>query len=216
MKKHKQLFFDKYTYRNFPKALFIIFGYILVLSITNVFLSTMIFAAETQAVCESSGGEWSTKYEGSTLTTRCYCPANQTYGANGCFNSSRGSSGSTAEPVAFVTGAEEGEYWCGSGSNKVITSINFGCKGEQLEATGVQINPVVDMAFALFRFLSAGVGLVLIGSIIISGIQYASSKGNPQAVEASIKRVTNTVIGLILFIFMFALANYLVPGGMFI
>ena len=101
---------------------------------------------------------------------------------------------------------------CGSGSKVVDVSFNFGCVGP---AYGKELNPITDIAFAIFRFLSAGVGLVVIGSIVVAGIQYSASRGNPQATEASIKRITNAIIGLLVYLFMFAIANYLVPGGMF-
>ena len=101
---------------------------------------------------------------------------------------------------------------CGSGSKVVDVSFNFGCVGP---AYGKELNPITDIAFAIFRFLSAGVGLVVIGSIVVAGIQYSASRGNPQATEASIKRITNAIIGLLIYLFMFAIANYIKPGGMF-
>lgn len=102
---------------------------------------------------------------------------------------------------------------CGSGDGAVMTSFDFGCKGATYPG---DLNPIIDMAFAIFRFLSAGVGLVVIGSIIVAGIQYSTSRGNPQATQAAIKRITNALIGLMIYIFMFSIANFLVPGGMFL
>lgn len=106
----------------------------------------------------------------------------------------------------------EGSYQCGKGDKSVRVSIDIGCRGNDYPSTG-DVNPIVDMMFALFRFLAAGVGLVIIGSIIVAGIQYTASRGNPQATEASIKRVTNSVIALLIYIFMYAIANFIVPGG---
>ena len=102
---------------------------------------------------------------------------------------------------------------CGKGSKKVVIGFNIGCKGDSYP--GEQLNPIVDMLFALFRFLSVGVGIVVIGSIIVAGIQYAMSRGNPQATQAAIKRIASSVGALILYIFIFAIANYLIPGGIF-
>lgn len=127
---------------------------------------------------------------------------------------------SNLEAVEFNT--TEGKHQCGASQpfeqefegQEVSTSINIGCKGFEIEEDGGEINPVVDMAFALFRVISAGVGIVVIGTIIVAGIQYSVSRGNPQAIEAAIKRVTNAVIALIVYIFMFAIANFLVPGGL--
>lgn len=103
---------------------------------------------------------------------------------------------------------------CGKGKNKVYLSVSVGCLGEEYPTE--EFNPIIDMAFAFFRFLSAGVGIIVIGSIILAGIQYSASRGNPQATEAAIKRVTNSVLALILYVFIFAIANFIVPGGMFI
>jgi hypothetical protein len=116
-------------------------------------------------------------------------------------------------------------HFCGRGpdqangetSNQVHVSFDFGCLGDDPERyTGNSLNPIVDIAFAIFRFLSAGVGLVVIGSIVIAGIQYTASRGDPQATGAAIKRISNSLIGLLLYIFMFAIANFIVPGGMFL
>jgi hypothetical protein len=100
----------------------------------------------------------------------------------------------------------------GSGS-EIVLSINVGCRGESWPTP---INPIVDMAFAFIRFISAGVGLVIIGSIIWAGIQYSVSRGNPQSTEAAINRITNTFFALMFYLFTYAIANFLVPGGMFL
>lgn len=107
---------------------------------------------------------------------------------------------------------------CGAGEKVVKVSFNFGCRGPQYceGKLDCNLNPITDIMFAIFRFLSAGVGLIVIGSIIVAGIQYSASRGNPQATEASIKRITNAIIGLLIYIFMFAILNSLVPGGMFL
>lgn len=106
------------------------------------------------------------------------------------------------------------EIYCGKGDKQVQISFDIGCLGNAYQ--GDEYNPVLDMLFALLRFVSAGVGLVVIGSIIYAGIQYSASRGNPQTTEAAIKRVANSVIALLLYIFAFALLNFLVPGGLFV
>ena len=102
---------------------------------------------------------------------------------------------------------------CGKGEKTVITGFNFGCRGNNYK--GLQLNPIIDILFAIFRFLSAGVGLIAIGSVIVAGIQYSTARDNPQATQNAIKRMTNTIIGLLLYLFIFAIANFLIPGGLF-
>ncbi len=98
-------------------------------------------------------------------------------------------------------------YVCGSGSDTVKTSIDFGCVGKG--------NPILDLLFSIIRLLSDGVGLVIIASITVAGIQYIFSSGNPQAVAAASKRIQSSFTALILFLFIYAILNYIVPAGVF-
>jgi hypothetical protein len=95
---------------------------------------------------------------------------------------------------------------CGAGDNAVRISLKIGCQGKG--------NPVVDMMFAIIRFLSLGVGIVVVGSIVAAGIQYTSSRGDPQAVKMAQGRITNTVIALIIYIFTYAVLNWILPAGL--
>ncbi len=102
---------------------------------------------------------------------------------------------------------------CGGGDPKAepagayVPIIDIGCKG--------QGNQITDASFAIIRFLSNGVGLIIIGSIIVGGIQYTASRGDPQATANAIKRIQSTMIALVIFIFGYAILNYILPAGFF-
>jgi hypothetical protein len=68
------------------------------------------------------------------------------------------------------------------------------------------INKIID-------FMAAGVGIIVIGSIIYGGIQYAIAGNNANTVSAAKKRITDSLIALIAFFFIFAFLEWLVPGG---
>lgn len=108
-----------------------------------------------------------------------------------------------------------GDHYCGSKGGEGIVKISFdiGCLGP---GYGRDINPILDMAFALLRFLSVGVGIIVTGSIVWAGIQYSISRGDPKMTEQSIKRISNSVIALLIYIFSFAILNFIVPGGLFL
>lgn len=76
-------------------------------------------------------------------------------------------------------------------------------------------NPIIKLIAQVVRFLSVGVGIVVTISIVVAGIQYMASQGNPQAIQAAQSRLTNAIIALILFIFMTTIINFLIPGGLF-
>lgn len=69
------------------------------------------------------------------------------------------------------------------------------------------INPFVN-------FLAALVGVAVTISIVVGGIRYASSAGDPQATAAAKARIRNAIIALVTFIFLYALLNFLIPGGL--
>ena len=103
--------------------------------------------------------------------------------------------------------AQTTHYHCGGGGDVVNTTIDFGCKG--------QGSATMDLLFAIIRFLSDGVGLIIIASIIIAGVQYTFSRGDPQAVVGATKRIQSSVIALAIFIFAYALLDFVIPNGMF-
>ena len=104
-------------------------------------------------------------------------------------------------------------HQCGKGDNAVDTKFDFGCVGDDYD--GDTLNPILDVLYAIIRFLSLGVGIVIVGSIIWAGIQYSSSQGNPEQTQAAKSRIQNAITGLVLYMFIYALIQYLVPGGLF-
>jgi hypothetical protein len=77
----------------------------------------------------------------------------------------------------------------------------------------VKNNQIVKDINAIVNFLSAGVGIVVIGSLIVGGIQYSLAGDNATALQAAKKRITDAMIALIVFIFIFAFLQWLLPGG---
>lgn len=95
---------------------------------------------------------------------------------------------------------------CGAdGQGRIDPVIDLGCKGVG--------NPILDITFAVMRFLSVGAGLVIIGSMIVAGIQYTASKGDPQATGAAMKRIVSNASALAFFVFAYAILNWVVPNG---
>lgn len=100
---------------------------------------------------------------------------------------------------------DPGVNYCGDvNKNAVVVSIDLGCKHKG--------NAILDALFAIIRFLTLGVSLVIIGSMIVAGIQFTASRGDPQATAAAIKRMSSSASALLLFIFIYAILNWLVPN----
>ena len=76
-------------------------------------------------------------------------------------------------------------------------------------------NPIIRDLQTIVNFLSAGVGVVVVGVIILGGIQYAAAGDKAEAVSAAKKRIINGLIALVAFLLTFAFLQWLIPGGVF-
>jgi len=85
------------------------------------------------------------------------------------------------------------------------------CKGADLG----QNCGIVTLLKQIIDILSGLVGLVIVSMIIVGGIQYSSAGDDPQKVSAAKTKITNALLALLVFIFMFAFLQWVVPGGIF-
>ena len=85
-------------------------------------------------------------------------------------------------------------------------------------STGLQnclkSNKIVEDLNGIIDFLSAGVAIVVIGSIILGGIQYSMAGGSPDAVSKAKHRITNALLAFVAFLFIFAFLQWIIPGGL--
>lgn len=75
-------------------------------------------------------------------------------------------------------------------------------------------NPILIFAARMITFLSAGIGIILTIILIIAGIRYSLARGNPQEAAASKAMIEKVVISIFMYLFAFALINWLIPGGL--
>lgn len=79
----------------------------------------------------------------------------------------------------------------------------------------VQSDPITKDLLLIVNVISAGVGLAVIAMIIVGGIQYSVAGDNAQAVSAAKQKITNALIALFAYLFIFAFIQWLIPGGLF-
>lgn len=72
---------------------------------------------------------------------------------------------------------------------------------------------ISDHLTTFVRVLSAMVGIVVAIMIAWGGLQYTSSRDNPQQAAEAKNHILNAIIALVFYIFSIALLNWLVPGG---
>ncbi len=114
--------------------------------------------------------------------------------------------GNAAEDSSgFADGTGKGCDWLDSHGDgaKGGTSI-LDCEG----------NGVTSLLFDIINFLAVGVGIAVAGGIAWGGFRYSQANGNSSKTQEAVHIIMNSIIGLLLFIFMYALLNWLVPGGL--
>ncbi len=89
------------------------------------------------------------------------------------------------------------------------------CANGSAPNTSVEQSGVWGLLLMLINILTAGVGIVAVAGIIYGSVMYASAGGNPENVKKARSIITNVVIGIIAYAFMYAILNFITPGGLF-
>lgn len=100
----------------------------------------------------------------------------------------------------------------------VETSIIGGdiCKdGTTGKDTAVESNVIWVLLRWAVNLMIAGVGVLAVAGIAYAAILYTSAGGNQEQVKKALGMITNVVIGVIAFGVMWALSQWLIPGGVF-
>lgn len=106
--------------------------------------------------------------------------------------------------VMLSGGVAFAESKCGDAPTSIIN-----CGG----ATGdAAILGIIKM---VIQIMTAGIGILAVGTVIYGGILYSASGGSPDNIKKAKELWVNTAIGLIIFAFFVAITNFLIPGGVF-
>ena len=92
---------------------------------------------------------------------------------------------------------------CGTGNNAVkVSTPGLGCSGSSS-------NPIYDLINGLVKWLILILVPLAVLTIIISGIQYITSQGNPDGIKGAKSRLTNAIVGLALLLAMRVILQFL-------
>jgi hypothetical protein len=67
----------------------------------------------------------------------------------------------------------------------------------------------------ILQLLGGGIGLIITLMLIIGGVQYITSAGDPARIKAAKQRIQDALIALFLFLTAYAFLIFIVPGGLF-
>lgn len=76
-------------------------------------------------------------------------------------------------------------------------------------------NGAWKLLVVIIQIMTAGVGIAGVGGIVYGGIRYATAGGNFETAKKALIVIANVGIGLVAYALMFALLNFIIPGGLF-
>ena len=107
-----------------------------------------------------------------------------------------------AQPVVALT--------CGGVDTAVLECGGNGGGNGDISQSGVW--KLLELALTI---LIGVVGIAAVGGIVYGAIMYASAQDNASQVQQAVGIIRNVIIGLALFILMWSVLQYLIPGGLF-
>lgn len=121
-----------------------------------------------------------------------------------------------AAPFAAHAAAPIANCTTSDGKPGVKTAIAVGGTNcVPINGSGIQSNPIFIYITSILKVVSGLAGLATVGGFIWGGILYITARANASQVEKAKMVMVNSVIGLLMFIFMYAILQFLVPGGIF-
>lgn len=93
---------------------------------------------------------------------------------------------------------------CGGAETAIIS-----CSGSEGQGA------VFELIKTVIKIMTAGVFVLAVGAVVAGAIIYITSEGSPDKLAKAKTIWINTVIGMLMFMFLVALTNFLIPGGVF-
>jgi hypothetical protein len=108
---------------------------------------------------------------------------------------------------------------CQGGSSNIPANINCSptdpCDLPANSGSALCSGVVKNYIDPVILFVGGGVGLVIVIMIVIGGIQFITSGGDPNHVAEAKKRIANALLALVAWILIYAFLNWIMPGGVF-
>ena len=103
--------------------------------------------------------------------------------------------------VPVFSGKNQGK--CPKGQAEIINDASTG-------------GAIVYYVKLVLELLNIAIGGIIVLMLVVAGIQYITSAADSGQVKSAKDRIQNAIVALILYLMMFAILSFLVPGGIFV
>lgn len=91
-----------------------------------------------------------------------------------------------------------------------VTTSLLECDGETADGSTIR-----DILMTIVNAITIGMGILAVIGIAVVGIQYLTAGGNEQQVTKAKRRLFNIVLGVVVFVALFGILKWLLPGQIF-
>lgn len=110
-------------------------------------------------------------------------------------------------------GVEDDEYVKDKDGNKVcVTDKDGNCKKDENGATIYQRKGTMYYLNIIINVILGVLGVVAVAMIIMGGIQYTTSQGDPAKAQKAQKTIIFSVVGLVIALLAFAIVNFVLTN----
>mgnify|MGYP001590616622 CR=1 FL=1 len=105
---------------------------------------------------------------------------------------------------------------CAKDQQEITLPVDQGgtkCIPKNERTTDITQNPIFFYLRNILIFLGGGIGLAVVGGIVAGAYMYITARANASQTQRGQTIIMNSIIGLLLFIFMYAILQFLIPGG---
>jgi hypothetical protein len=136
-----------------------------------------------------------------------------------CPNDLKSEAGTDVSKCYIATILPQGPSAYKEGACPKASEVESGGKGLETECNDVTNKndkcTLLEYLKNGINFLSAVAVLAITFSLMFAGYQYMTARANAGQVTAAKNRIIMTIVALLLYIFMYAVLNWLIPGGIF-
>ncbi|MBP5674989.1 hypothetical protein J6W91_01520 [Candidatus Saccharibacteria bacterium] len=98
---------------------------------------------------------------------------------------------------------------------KVLAGSCGGVSTAIIDCNSSDSNALFDVLGIGLQIITYGVGSAAVIGVIIAAYQYITARDNPQKVAVAKNRLLQIVIGLVIWVMIWAILQFLLPGGLF-
>ena len=99
---------------------------------------------------------------------------------------------------------------CGGAKTTIIS-----CDSKGGNSTDINQNGIWQILILVLNIMTAGVGILAVGGIAYGTVLYTSAGDKADQVKKAKDMFVNVAIGLLVYGLMYAILNFLIPGGLF-